>query len=126
MTLELLFAQANQGRTFLLMALCGCVAGIAAVLAGRLHRRSKVAGLLADGVIALLLTLAAGHRPAADPRGGLHPPAQRRKPAALRPAGHVHRRRSGLYLHASAPPDMMRQIFLLFPAGKLPSLAEYY
>lgn len=59
MTLELLFAQANQGRTFLLMALCGCLGGIAAVLAGRLHRRSRVAGLLADGVIALLLTLAA-------------------------------------------------------------------
>ena len=59
MTLELLFAQANQGSTFLLMALCGCLGGIAAVLAGRLHRRSRVAGLLADGVIALLLVVAA-------------------------------------------------------------------
>lgn len=59
MTLELLFAQANQGRTFLLMALCGCLAGIAVVLAGRLHRRSRIAGFLADGVIALLLTVAA-------------------------------------------------------------------
>jgi len=59
MTLELLFAQANQGRTFLLMALCGCLAGIAIPLAGCLHRRSKAAGCLADGVIALLLTVAA-------------------------------------------------------------------
>ena len=61
MTLELLFAQANQGRTFLLMALCGCVAGIATVLAGRLHRWSKTAGLLADGSIALLLTVSAAY-----------------------------------------------------------------
>ena len=35
--------------------------GIAAVLAGRLHRRSKAAGLLADGVIALLLTISAAY-----------------------------------------------------------------
>ena len=61
MTLELLFAQANQGRTFLLMALCGCLAGIAVPLAGCLHRRSKAAGLLADGIIALLLTIAAAY-----------------------------------------------------------------
>lgn len=59
MTLELLFAQANQARTFLLMALCGCLAGIAVPLAGRLHRRYKAAGFLADGVIALLITAAA-------------------------------------------------------------------
>ncbi len=61
MTLELLFAQANQGRTFLLMALCGCLAGIAVSLAGCLHRRSKAAGFLADGIIALLLTIAAAY-----------------------------------------------------------------
>ena len=59
MTLELLFAQANQGHTFLLMALCGCIAGVAAPLAGCLHRRNRIAGILADVAIALLLTLSA-------------------------------------------------------------------
>ena len=59
MTLELLFAQAHQGRTFLLMALCGCIASVAALLAGRLHRRCRIAGILADVATALLLTLIA-------------------------------------------------------------------
>ena len=48
MTLEVLFAKASQGRTFLLMALCGVGLGLLIPLAGRLHRVNRLLGSLAD------------------------------------------------------------------------------
>ena len=48
MTLEVLFAQANQGRTFLLMLLCGAAMALLVHLAGYLHRVSALWGGAAD------------------------------------------------------------------------------
>jgi len=60
MTLEVLFAQAQQGRTFLLMLLCGAAMGLAVQLAGLLHQRNRWWGMAADLLCALLLALALG------------------------------------------------------------------
>lgn len=60
MTLEVLFAQANQGRTFLLMLLCGAVMGLLIQLGGLLHRVSALLGLAADLLCAAGLALALG------------------------------------------------------------------
>lgn len=60
MTLEVLFAQANQGRTFLLMLLCGAVMGGLIQLGGLLHRVSPLLGLAADLLCAAGLALALG------------------------------------------------------------------
>lgn len=48
MTLEVLFAQAAQGRTFLLMLLCGAGLALALKCAGLLHRRHHPLGHGAD------------------------------------------------------------------------------
>lgn len=60
MTLEVLFAQANQGRTFLLMLLCGAVMGGLIQLGGLVHRVSPLLGLAADLLCAAGLALALG------------------------------------------------------------------
>ena len=57
MTLELLFAKANQGRTFLLMVLLGAVLSLGVQLAGILHRRQPWLGLTADLLCAVGLAL---------------------------------------------------------------------
>lgn len=53
-TLEVLFARAAQGRTFLLMAAGGAALGLALQAAGLLHRRSRTAGAAADILCAVL------------------------------------------------------------------------
>lgn len=53
MTLEVLFAQAAQGRTFLLMLLCGAALALGILLAGGLHRRCPALGHGADLLLAL-------------------------------------------------------------------------
>ena len=58
MTLEVLFAKASQGRTFLLMVLCGALLGLGVQLAGFLHRRSPFGGMAADVLLVLGLVLA--------------------------------------------------------------------
>ncbi len=58
MTLEVLFAKASQGRTFLLMVLCGALLGLAIQLAGFLHRKGPLPGMAADVLCVLGLTLA--------------------------------------------------------------------
>ena len=58
MTLEVLFAQAAQGRTFLLMVLCGAALGLGVQLAGLFHRRWLWLGMAADVLCALGLALA--------------------------------------------------------------------
>lgn len=58
MTIELLFAKACQGRTFLLMVLCGSVCALGVQLAGSLHRRSRLPGMAADALCVIALTLA--------------------------------------------------------------------
>lgn len=60
MTLEVLFAQASQCRTFLLMVLCGAALALSVQLAGSLHRVNRYLGLAADVLCALLLAVAAG------------------------------------------------------------------
>lgn len=60
MTLEVLFAQANQGRTFLLMLLCGAAMALLVHLAGYLHRVSALWGGAADLLLASGLALALG------------------------------------------------------------------
>ena len=60
MTLEVLFAQAGQGRTFLLMVLCGAAAGLCIHLAGFLHQVNGWLGMAADLLCGLGLTLALG------------------------------------------------------------------
>lgn len=60
MTLEVLFAQAHQGRTFLLMLLCGAVMGLLVHLTGYLHRFSPLWGGAADLLLASGLALALG------------------------------------------------------------------
>ena len=57
MTLELLFAKANQGRTFLLMVLLGAVLALCVQLAGFLHRAWPWLGLAADLLCAFGLAL---------------------------------------------------------------------
>lgn len=61
MTLEVLFAQASQGRTFLLMLLCGAAMGLAVQLAGFLHHASRPLGMAADLLCAAGLALTLGH-----------------------------------------------------------------
>lgn len=53
MTLEVLFAQAAQGRTFLLMLLCGAALALGVQLAGGLHRRCPALGHGADLLLVL-------------------------------------------------------------------------
>lgn len=53
MTLELLFAKAAQGRTFLLMAALGALLALCVQLCGCLHRLCRPAGLAADLFTAL-------------------------------------------------------------------------
>lgn len=53
-TLEVLFARAAQGRTFLLMAAGGAALGLVLQAAGLLRRRSRVAGAAADVLCAVL------------------------------------------------------------------------
>ena len=60
MTLEVLFAQAAQGRTFLLLVVCGMMAGLGVQLAGVLHRRNRFLGMAADLLCAFLLAAALG------------------------------------------------------------------
>ncbi len=60
MTLEALFAQAAQGRTFLLMALLGAALALCVQLSGYLHRWRRWLGMLADLLTALGWALAAG------------------------------------------------------------------
>ena len=48
MTIELLFAKASQGHTFLLMVLLGAALAFGIQAAGLLHRRSPWLGLAAD------------------------------------------------------------------------------
>ena len=60
MTLEVLFAQALQGRTFLLMVLCGAAMGLLAHLSSWLHGVKRWLGMTADLLCALALTLALG------------------------------------------------------------------
>lgn len=57
MTIELLFAKASQGRTFLLMVLLGAALALVVQLAGFLHRKSTWMGLAADLLCALGLAL---------------------------------------------------------------------
>lgn len=53
-TLEVLFARAAQGRTFLLTAAGGAALALVLHAAGLLHRRSRIAGTAADVLFALL------------------------------------------------------------------------
>ena len=58
MTLEALFSQAAQGRTFLLLTLCGAAAALLIQLAGFLHRLNRLTGMAADLLCVLCLTAA--------------------------------------------------------------------
>ena len=58
MTLEVLFAQSGQGRTFLLMVLTGAALALGVQLAGFLHRASRLLGMAADLICAAGLALA--------------------------------------------------------------------
>ena len=60
MTLEVLFSQATQGRTFLLLTLCGAALALCVQLAGFLHRWNRWLGLAADLLCALGLAAALG------------------------------------------------------------------
>ncbi len=60
MTLEVLFAQASQCRTFLLMVLCGAAVGLLVQLAGLLHQLNRWLGMAADLLCAAGLALAVG------------------------------------------------------------------
>lgn len=60
MTLEVLFAQAAQGRTFLRLLLCGAALALGVQLTGVLHRRSRLLGHGADLLLVLLGALALG------------------------------------------------------------------
>lgn len=53
MTLEVLFAQAAQARTFLLMLLCGAALALGVLLTGGLHRRCPALGHGADLLLAI-------------------------------------------------------------------------
>ncbi len=61
MTLEVLFAKATQGRTFLLLMLCGLAVGALVQLAGVLHRVNRFLGLAADLLCVVILAAAAAH-----------------------------------------------------------------
>lgn len=52
-TLELLFAQAAQRQTFLLLTAGGAVLGLLLHAAGKLHRYSRAAGMAADALCAM-------------------------------------------------------------------------
>ena len=60
MTLEVLFAQAHQGRTFLLMLLCGAAMGGLIQLSGLMYRVKPLLGMAADMLCAAGLALALG------------------------------------------------------------------
>lgn len=60
MTLEVLFAKASQGRTFLLMLLCGAAMALLVHLCDFLHRVSRWAGMAADLLCAFALAAALG------------------------------------------------------------------
>ena len=60
MTLEVLFAQASQGHTFLLMVLCGSAMGLGVQLAGFLHHWKSWVGMAADLLCTFLLALVLG------------------------------------------------------------------
>ena len=71
MTIELLFAKASQGRTFLLMVLLGAALSLVVQLAGFLHRQKPWLGMAADllctvglalGMVQILLTSGEGLR----------------------------------------------------------------
>ena len=57
MTIELLFAKASQGRTFLLMVLLGAALSLVVQLVGFLHQQKPWLGLAADLLCALVLAL---------------------------------------------------------------------
>lgn len=57
MTLEVLFAKAAQGRTFLLMVLCGALLALGLQLAGFLHQKNSLPGMAADVLCVLGVTL---------------------------------------------------------------------
>ena len=54
MTLEVLFAQAHQGRTFLLMLLCGAAMGGLIQLSGLMYRVKPLLGMAADMLLSLI------------------------------------------------------------------------
>ncbi len=56
--MEALFAQAHQGRTFLLMALAGAALALGVQLSGLMHRRNRPLGLAADLLLAAGIALA--------------------------------------------------------------------
>ena len=60
MTLEVLFAQAGQCRTFLLMVLLGAAMALLVHLSGRILRRNRWFGMAADLLCAVGLALALG------------------------------------------------------------------
>lgn len=60
MTLEVLFSQAAQSRTFLMMLLCGAALALCVQLAGFLHRLNPLLGLGADLLCAMGLMAAVG------------------------------------------------------------------
>lgn len=60
MTLEVLFAQAGQCRTFLLMVLLGAAMALLVHLSGRIHRRNRWFGMATDLLCAVGLALALG------------------------------------------------------------------
>lgn len=60
MTLEVLFSQASQGQTFLLLTLCGAALALGVRLAGVLHRWKRGLGMAADLLCAFALALALG------------------------------------------------------------------
>ncbi len=71
MTIELLFAKASQGRTFLLMVLLGAALALVVQLAGFLHQQKPWLGMAADllcavglalGMVQILLTSGEGLR----------------------------------------------------------------
>ena len=57
MTIELLFAKASQGRTFLLMMLLGAALSLVVQLVGFLHQQKPWLGLAADLLCAVGLAL---------------------------------------------------------------------
>ena len=60
MTLEVLFAQAGQVRTFLLMVLCGAAMALLVHLSGFLHRVNRWLGMGTDLLCAAGMALALG------------------------------------------------------------------
>ncbi len=60
MTIEVLFAKASQGRTFLLMLLCGAALALCVQLAGGLYPRRRLLGMGVDLLCAAGLAAAMG------------------------------------------------------------------